>query len=151
MPTAASSPSSYVEWTFDADAGAYRIWLRGLAAGNSYNNDSVHVQLSDSVDASGNPIWRIDSTSSTPIILEDCVGCGVRGWGWSDNGYGAGTLGPLVRLATTGRHTLRIQAREDGLSIDQIVLSSGPYKTAAPGALKNDTTKLAECARPPLR
>ena len=142
MPTAASSPSSYVEWTFDGAAGAYRIWLRGLAAGNSYNNDSVHVQLSDSIDAAGNPTWRIGSTSSTPIILEDCLGCGVRGWGWSDNGYGAGALGPLVRLATTGRHTLRIQAREDGLSVDQIVLSRAQHLSSAPGLMKDDTLVL---------
>src|SRR5207244_1502862 len=26
-----SNPGSYVEWTFDADPGAYRIWIRGLA------------------------------------------------------------------------------------------------------------------------
>jgi hypothetical protein len=30
--------------------------------------------------------------------------------------------------------------REDGFSIDQIVLSAGKYFNAAPGALKNDTT-----------
>lgn len=142
LATAASSPSSYVEWTFDADAGAYRIWMRGLAAGNSYNNDSVHVQLSDSVDASGNPTWRIGSTSSTSMILEDCINCGVRGWGWSDNGYGAGALGQLVRLASTGRHTLRIQAREDGLSVDQIVLSRAQHLSTAPGLTKDDTLVL---------
>jgi hypothetical protein len=148
MPTAAPTPSSYVEWTFDADAGAYRIWLRGLAARNSYDNDSVHVQLSDSVDASGNPIWRIGSSSSAPVILEECIGCGVHRWGWSDNGYGAGVLGPLVRLATTGPHTLRLQAREDGLSIDQIVLSRSQYLATSPGLTKDDTLVLKR-SRPP--
>ena len=37
---------------------------------------------------------------------------------------------------------MRIQVREDGLSIDQIVLSPTTYVTRSPGALKNDTTIL---------
>jgi hypothetical protein len=36
--------------------------------------------------------------------------------------------------------TLRIQPREDGLTIDQIVLSPAQYLNASPGALKDDTT-----------
>jgi hypothetical protein len=32
--------------------------------------------------------------------------------------------------------------REDGVSVDQIVLSSEKYKSARPGTAKNDTTKL---------
>jgi hypothetical protein len=67
---------------------------------------------------------------------------GLSGWGWQDNGYGAGVLGPLVSFANTGRQTIRIQTREDGLRIDQIVLSSATYLTTAPGALKNDSTIL---------
>jgi hypothetical protein len=64
----------------------------------------------------------------------------VAGWGWEDNGYGAGVLGPLIYFATSGPQTVRIQTREDGLSIDQIVLSPGTYLSSAPGAAKNDTT-----------
>jgi hypothetical protein len=37
---------------------------------------------------------------------------------------------------------LRIQVREDGLSIDQIVLSPQNYLTIAPGAVVNDVTIL---------
>jgi hypothetical protein len=37
-----------------------------------------------------------------------------------------------------------VLAREDGFSIDQVVLSPAAYLTKAPGALKNDTTLLAE-------
>jgi hypothetical protein len=40
-----------------------------------------------------------------------------------------------------------VQIREDGVSIDQIVLSSGRYLNAAPGSLKNDTTILAASGR----
>jgi hypothetical protein len=34
--------------------------------------------------------------------------------------------------------TIRVQVREDGLSIDQIVLSAGTFLTTAPGATKDD-------------
>ena len=75
--------------------------------------------------------------------LEDCGGCGISGWGWQDNGWGVGVMGPAIRFATTGTHTIRIQRREDGVRFDQIVLSAVQYLNAAPGALKNDTTILA--------
>ena len=39
-------------------------------------------------------------------------------------------------------HTMRIQTREDGVMIDQIVLSAVKYKTTRPGAVKNDNTIL---------
>ena len=76
--------------------------------------------------------------------LEDCSGCGLSGWGWQDNGWGVGVLGPLVYFDSTGPQKLRIQYREDGISIDQIVLSASTYLSTAPGAVKNDTTLLPE-------
>jgi hypothetical protein len=148
--TAAVAPTSYFELTFAADAGVpYRLWIRGRAQSNSYDNDSVYVQFSDSVTSSGAAIWRIGTTSATSYILEDCSGCGVQGWGWNDNGYGSGVLGPLVYFASSGTHTIRIQVREDGLSIDQIVLSPGTWLSTPPGAAKNDTTILTGGGSPP--
>jgi Right handed beta helix region len=141
--TPLAAPTAYFEITFSADAGKpYRLWLRGKADGNRWSNDSVYVQFSDSVDASGASQWRIGTTSATAVTLEECSGCGLLDWGWQDNGFGAGVLGPLVRFAKSGNHTLRIQTREDGLSIDQVVLSSLTYLTTAPGALRHDTTIL---------
>ena len=138
-----ASPSHYFEMTFTADAGTpYRLWLRGAAYRNSYANDSVFVQFSDSVTSGGAPVWRIGTTSGTEVNLEACSGCGLSGWGWQDNGWGTGVLGPLVYFSTSGSHTLRVQVREDGLSIDQIVLSPDTYLNSAPGAAKNDTTIL---------
>jgi hypothetical protein len=91
--TAAAAPASFFEVRFDADAGTgYRLWLRGKAQGNSYENDSVYVQFSDSVTAAGAPTWRIGTTSATSVVIEDCSGCNVQGWGWQDNGYGTGVL-----------------------------------------------------------
>ena len=40
--------------------------------------------------------------------------------------------------------TIRVQPREDGLAIDQIVLSPATYLTSSPGATKNDTTLLSK-------
>ena len=41
-----------------------------------------------------------------------------------------------------GPQTPRIQGREDGISIDQIVLSPDLYLSTSPGALRNDVTIL---------
>jgi hypothetical protein len=137
---ALANPPDYFEMTFNADAGvSYRIWLRAKAQNDFWGNDSVFVQFSDSVDSSGNPFYRVGTTSGAEVNLEDCSGCTIQGWGWQDNGWGIGVLGPLIRFQSTGPHTLRIQVKEDGLSIDQIVLSPQTYLNSAPGALRNDT------------
>jgi hypothetical protein len=94
------------------------------------------------VSANRSPAFRIGTTSATVINLEDYLDIGVSGWGWQDNGWGVGVLGPVIYFQSTGMQTLRIQHREDGLSIDQIVLSPQRYLFSAPGALKNDTTIL---------
>jgi hypothetical protein len=138
---ALAAPVHYVDLTFQAEAGrAYRLWMRGRAEGNSWANDSVFVQFSGAVDAAGTETYRIGTPQSTTVNLEDAVNAGVAGWGWQDNGYGTGVLGPLIRFASTGQQTIRIQTREDGYRFDQLVLSSGQYLTASPGTLKNDTT-----------
>jgi Beta-propeller repeat len=143
IATASASPTNYFDVTFTAKAGVpYHLWLRMKADADSWQNDSVFVQFSDSIDASGNPLWRKDTTSATVVSLEDCSGCGVHGWGWNDNGYG--TPGALVTFATSGSHTIRIQQREDGISIDQIVLSAVKYLNQAPGAAKDDAAIIAK-------
>jgi hypothetical protein len=143
VTTALASPTHYFELTFTATAGKpYRLWIRGRAERDYWGNDSVHVQFSGSLDASGLPRWRIGTSAATAVNLEDASGAGLSGWGWQDNGYGTGVLGPVVYFETTGTQRIRIQTREDGLSIDQVVLSSGTYMNTAPGALKNDTTIL---------
>jgi phosphatidylserine/phosphatidylglycerophosphate/cardiolipin synthase-like enzyme len=141
--TASAAPANYVEMTFNVVAGkAYRLWLRLKADSNTYSNDSVFVQFSGSRNASGTAQWRIGTTSAAEVNLESCSGCGVSGWGWQDNGYGSGVLGPLIYFTTTGTQTIRIQQREDGVSIDQIVLSPSKYLSSSPGALKNDSIVL---------
>jgi hypothetical protein len=138
-----AQPAHYFELTFDAEAGVpYRLWLRSKADANYWGNDSVFVQFDQSVSSSGAAQFRIGTTSGTPVNLEECSGCGLSGWGWEDNGWGRGVLGPLVYFAASGPQRIRVQTREDGLSIDQIVLSPSRYLTASPGAVRNDSTIL---------
>jgi hypothetical protein len=87
-------------------------------------------------------MWRIGTTSGTYVNIEENKGTGLSNWGWQDNGYGIGVLGPVVYFATTGVQTLRIQPREDGLGIDQIVLSPDTFINSAPGGNRGDNTKL---------
>ena len=140
-----ANPVDFVEFAVNVMPDTnYRLWLRLKGASNSGYSDSVWVQTSDTVDTGGAAVYRIGTASATRVNLQDCSGCTISGWGWQDNGYGTGVLGPVLRFATGGVQTLRIQAREDGVSIDQVVLSPATYLTSAPGALKNDTTILAK-------
>ena len=143
VAAASATPANYFELTFAAAAGTpYRVWLRGRADRNGWANDSVFLQFSGAVDQAGAARWRIGTTQGMEVNLEDCSGCGVAGWGWQDTGYGANVLGPLVYFAVSGPQTIRIQTREDGLAIDQIVFSAARYLQAAPGSLTNDATVL---------
>jgi endo-1,3-1,4-beta-glycanase ExoK len=140
--TALAQPLNYFQMSFPAYGGKpYHLWLRGKASGNSTQNDSVFVQFCDSVTATGSPIDRIGTTSAATVVLQPCAGATDQGWGWTDNGWCG--LGVNIRFQNTGTHTIRVQVREDGLAIDQIVLSPLTYLTTAPGKPIDDTTILA--------
>ena len=143
---ALSNPVSYFEATFNASAGrAYHLWLRVRADGNLLTNDSIHVQFNDSLTSAGAAIARIGTTSSfQPGLLAGPNATAVQNWGWTDNGWGA--LGSHIYFATTGQHTIRIQQREDGPRIDQIVISSDTYLTRSPGWRLEDRTILSASA-----
>ena len=119
LSSALANPAHFFEFTFSAQAGIpYRLWIRGKALGDSPYNDSVYVQFTGSVTSNGTAIYRLGTTSATSVNLEDCMGCALQGWGWQDNGWGIGVLGPQIFFQSTGPQTIRIQTREDGLSID---------------------------------
>jgi hypothetical protein len=139
ISTPFASPSSYVEVTFHAAAGVpYRLWMRARAENDGYSNDSLYLQFSGRVDAQGQAVNRIGTSSAASMVLEEGHGAGVSGWGWNDDVYGA-LAGP-VYFATSGPQTIRIQQREDGIMWDQIVLSSVKYKSSSPGSTRNDGT-----------
>jgi PKD repeat protein len=140
-----ANPVDYFEMSFYAVAGTpYRLWMRAKAQNDSPYNDSVFIQFSGSVSNSGASVFRIGTTDATTVNLEDCSGCGIQGWGWQDNGWGVGVMGPLLYFSNTGPQTIRVQVREDGMMIDQIVLSPQYYLNTSPGALTNDNVILPE-------
>ena len=139
ITTPLAEPVHYFELTFNAQAGrGYRLWLRGKSHNNSGYSDSIYAQFSGSLDSGGTPVYRIGTTSGAWVNLEECGGCGVSSWGWQDNGFGVNTFGPPIYFATSGPQTVRIQVREDGFSIDQIVLSPDTFLGVRPGAAKQD-------------
>jgi len=121
----------------------YKLWVRLKADNNSWANDSVWVQFSGSERVPwGDVAYRTGTTDGLAVSLEECVNCGVAGWGWQDDGFGAvNTNGALLRFEP-GPQVVVIQTREDGVSIDQVVLSAEKYLTTRPGAAKNDNTIL---------
>ena len=142
LAAAAVNPYDYFELAFNAEAGRpYRLWLRAKADADHWTNDSVFVQFSGATSASGAAAYRIGTSDAATVSLEECSGCGSSLWGWNDNGWNG--AGPTIYFSTTGPQKVRIQRREDGISIDQVVLSASRYLTAAPGFLKNDTTLLS--------
>jgi len=135
-----AGPTHYFEARFTASANtAYRVWVRMKAASNSTSNDSVYMQFSDAVNGSGGALWRIGSASGILFNLERCSNCGVSGWGWRGGSWWTGESS-IVRFPSSGTKTLRVQTREDGVAIDQIVLSPVTYYSSRPGAVVNDST-----------
>ena len=81
--------------------------------------------------------------------LEDCSGCGLSGWKWQDNGYGTNVVAERVYFATTGTQRMRVQTREDGLSIDQIQLIPEARQRrghAAADAAPGDVRRPSRCS-----
>jgi PKD repeat protein len=136
-----ASPTSYFELTFNAQAGlGYHLWVRSRAQANSFNNDSFYVQFDGSVTNTGTAVNRIGTTSGLAVVLQDCTGAALASWGWNDDGWCG--LGSPIFFQTSGPQTIRIQQREDGMFIDQIVLSPVTFFTTSPGKLTNDTVIL---------
>lgn len=140
--SAIASPTDYVEFQFNAAAGVkYHLWFRMKADSDYYGNDSAYVQFSGSLTSSGSAAWRIGTTSALSVILEEGNGAGIGGWGWNDQSWGS--LAEPVTFATSGLQKLRIQQREDGVAIDQIVISAQTYLSARPGSTKGDATLIS--------
>jgi hypothetical protein len=139
-----AAPADAFEFTFSAPAGTpYHVWLRLHASANSKFNDSVFVQFSDAVDPHGAALYPIGTTSGLFLNLQSCNGCALSGWGWIDGAYWL-TQQTTVSFGQSGTHTLRIQTREDGVQLDEIVLSPSTYLSQSPGQVMNDQTKITK-------
>jgi hypothetical protein len=139
-------PGHYLEVPVTAAANtAYHVWVRMRATADSKWNDSAWLQFSDALSSAGAPLYRIGSTNALLLNLEPCSGCGTSGWGWVDGAYWLAQAS-VVQFSTSGTHTLRLQTREDGVQIDQIVLSPSTWLSAAPGQRSGDSTIVSKSA-----
>jgi hypothetical protein len=138
--TPLAAPTHFVDFAFTASANVgYRVWLRLKAGANSKFNDSLFLQFSDAIDATGGPLYRTGTTNALLVNLQSCDGCALSGWGWLNGAYWFQQT-TTVRFATAGARTLRLQTREDGVQVDQIVLSPSTYGSQPPGPIVNDQT-----------
>jgi hypothetical protein len=146
---ASAAPVNYVEFTLDdLGEGPYRMYIRGRALNNSYDSDSVWVQFDGAyngdIDDDPDPLYTIGTTNALPVIIEECSGCSVRGWGWGDGGYGRGVMGPPIFFSSHIEPVrVRISTREAGVSIDQVVFleeTSSPNPFDPPGYQHDDRT-----------
>jgi hypothetical protein len=97
------------------------------------------VQFSDAL-VDNAPAYPINSTSGLLVNLAtDGTGGSLGGWGWQNGAYWLAQPATIA-FAASGSHTLRIQVREDGVQLDQIVLSPTTYLTTPPGSHTNDST-----------
>lgn len=92
-------------------AGKYYLWIRGLGDTNRQNegkDDSLHVGINGTLSDYGKGI----------------SGFPAGDWHWSNgtrSGYSAS-----IQVPSAGTHTVNIWMREDGLAIDQLVVTNNP-------------------------
>jgi hypothetical protein len=135
-----ASPVHYFDVSFPTVAGSpYRLWLRLKARANSKYNDAVWVQFSGA-QANGSTVFRTGSTSGLLVNLAtDSGAASLNNWGWHNTAYWL-SQPTTFTFPAGGTQSMRIQLREDGVEIDQIVLSPSTYLNSAPGPATNDST-----------
>jgi hypothetical protein len=137
-------PTDYIEFTFDAPSNTpHHVWVRVRATKNNKSNDSVFLQFSDAIAASGTPLYRIGTTNALTLNLAQSANGKMNGWGWIDGAYWLSQV-TTVSFTGSGAHTVRIQTREDGVQIDQVVISPATYLSQRPGQISGDSTIIAK-------
>jgi hypothetical protein len=141
-------PVHFFDLEFEARAATpYRVWVRLKANRDDRESDATFVQFSDSVNRRGEPMFQINTTSALHIVLTPSPDSRIFQWGWQDGWYMHPFRG-IVYFETTGKHILRVQRKEDGVIVDQIVLSPVLYLKRPPGFPVNDQTILGDDAKP---
>lgn len=124
-----SNPSNYFDTTFKAQSGKpYHIWARMKVAASSEfgTSDSMYIQFNDSLNKNGGSVNRIGTSQGL------VVGNRLQTWVWNDLKTGLENTGKIISFEQDGDHTIRVQRREDGAALDQIILSSVVYYNAGP-------------------
>ena len=125
LPAALAAPANYFELTFNAEAGrAYRLWMRGRAENDAWANDSVYVQFSGSVTATGVPVNRIGTTER-------------------DMGRHRGLLRlRVVRLGLAGQRVRHGRARSSG-----VLRGARARRPSASSSVKTASRSIRSCCR----
>jgi uncharacterized repeat protein (TIGR01451 family) len=133
-----ASPADYFDVSFTPVANTpYTLWLRLKALNDSKYNDAVWVQFSGAY-ANGSPIYPIGTTSGLLVNLAtNSAATSLNNWGWANGAYWLSQAATFT-FPSGGSQTLRVQVREDGVQVDQIVLSPKNYLSAPPGGPTND-------------
>ena len=134
-----AAPFHSFDFTFNAAANTpYHVWVRMRAIDNSKFNDSLYAQFSDARDVKGLARYRLGTTDALLVNLATTANAAsLAGWGWQDGAYWFAQA-TTVKFESGGSHTLRIQTREDGVQLDQVVLSASTYLSNSPGSLNSD-------------
>jgi endonuclease/exonuclease/phosphatase family metal-dependent hydrolase len=121
--TPLAAPQDYFEATFTAPSLTYyHVWIHLGAGSASTSSDSVWVQFSDAATPAGGSPYRINTSDALLVDLEACETCSVASAAWRDGAHWL-SQDSRVMFEKSGVHTIRVQTREDGVQIDQIVLS----------------------------
>jgi NAD(P)-dependent dehydrogenase (short-subunit alcohol dehydrogenase family) len=133
------SAAAEVVATIEAAGGTAVVNGDDVADWQGKWNDSVWVQFSGA-QTNGSPAYPIGSSSGLLVNLAtDAGAASLSNWGWQNGAYWL-SQPTRVTFAAGGTQTLRVQTREDGVEIDQIVLSPVTFLTSAPGPASNDST-----------
>ena len=133
LTTPLAAPSNYFELTFTADAGRpYRLWIRGRADDNCVlQRLGVRAVLRQRRTPPAHAAYRIGTTTATRLQPRSVQRLRAVGLGLGRQRLGTERRSVRgIYFAATGTHTIRIQTREDGLAIDQVVLSADAYLSA---------------------
>ena len=144
MNPPAAAPAGYVDIEFAADpTQTYKLWVRLQAERNYWGNDSVWLQFSGAVGASGQPAYRIGGDGLGPWNLEECSGCGVAGWGWEDDGWGRGERQRDHAAIPSGRTAEDPNSSAGGRRVGRSDRALGRHVSdGQAGRAKNDNTIL---------
>jgi type II secretory pathway pseudopilin PulG len=132
-----SAPVNYFDAAFSAASNKiYHFWGRFKIINTVGwdTSDSIYTQFSDSLSTASNPPAgrAINRIGDSEGLVPSCDGNPIGTWCWDDLWTEIANEGERMTFQDTGLHTIRIQRREDGYAIDQLVLSSNTYLNSAP-------------------
>jgi len=107
-------------------AGTYTVWLRGWGdtVGTEGKSDSAHVGINGKLD--------------TAKALQNFP----ASWNWSNEKRGGGTT--KIVVPSVGTHTINVWMREDGLTLDKLVMSkNASFQPTGTGPAETTTTDVS--------